>query len=79
MWEHTPLIPKLRRQKQEDLCEFKVILIHIASSMTARATVRLSQYKLFFKRFNTHTHTHTPLAHLKTVAEEGIRSHYRWL
>ena len=37
-WGRTPLIPALRRQRQEDLCEFKVSLIYIVSFRTARAT-----------------------------------------
>ena len=30
------LIPALRRQRQEDLCEFKASLVYRASSSTAR-------------------------------------------
>ena len=33
-----PLIPILGRQKQADLCEFKVSLVYRVSSRTARAT-----------------------------------------
>jgi hypothetical protein len=42
-----PLIPALRRQRQADLCEFKVSLVYRMSSRTARATHRnsLSQNK----------------------------------
>ena len=32
-----PLIPALRRQRQVDFCEFKVILVCRVSSITARA------------------------------------------
>ena len=35
-----PLIPTLRRQKQEDLLKFKARLIYRASSRTARTTQR---------------------------------------
>ena len=35
-----PLIPALRRQKQIDLCEFKVSPVYRASSRVARATQR---------------------------------------
>ena len=35
-----PLIPALRRQRQEDLCEFEAKLIYRVSSRTARATYR---------------------------------------
>ena len=31
-----PLIPALRREKQTDLCEFKVSLVYRASSRTTR-------------------------------------------
>jgi hypothetical protein len=34
-----PLISALRRQRQEDLCEFDTSLVHIVSSRTARAYV----------------------------------------
>jgi hypothetical protein len=32
-----PLISALRRQRQEDICEFKVSLVYIVSSRLARA------------------------------------------
>ena len=35
-----PLIPALRRQRQADLCEFEASLVYIASSRTARATLK---------------------------------------
>jgi hypothetical protein len=35
---HTPSIPALGRQRQVDLCEFKVSLVYRASSQAARAT-----------------------------------------
>ena len=35
-----PLISALRRQRQEDLCEFKASLVYTMSSRTARATER---------------------------------------
>jgi hypothetical protein len=34
----TPLIPALRRQRQLDLCEFKVSLVYIGSSKPVRVT-----------------------------------------
>jgi hypothetical protein len=39
-WQQTPLIPALRRQKQVDLCEFKVNLVYRAISRIARTTQR---------------------------------------
>ena len=33
-WWHTPLIPGLGRQRQVDLCEFKVSLVYRVSSRT---------------------------------------------
>lgn len=38
-----PLIPALWRQRQEDLYEFKAILVFMSSSMTARTIEILSQ------------------------------------
>ena len=35
-----PLIPAFRKQKQEDLCEFKASLVYRVSSRTAKATQR---------------------------------------
>ena len=35
-----PLIPKFSRPKKTDLCEFKVSLIYIVSSRTARVIYR---------------------------------------
>jgi hypothetical protein len=40
-----PLIPALRRQRQVNLCEFKVSLVYRVSSRTARATQRDSALK----------------------------------
>ena len=37
-WWHTPLVPALRRQRQENLCEFEASLAYKASSRTARTT-----------------------------------------
>ena len=34
-WLCMPLIPVLRRQRQEDLCEFEASLVYIVSSRTA--------------------------------------------
>jgi hypothetical protein len=36
--EGTPIITALRRQRQVDLCEFKVRLVYIESSRPARTT-----------------------------------------
>ena len=36
----TPLISALRRQRQADLCDFKVSLVYIVSSRTARAVTQ---------------------------------------
>ena len=35
-----PLIPALGRQRQEDLCEFRVSLVYRVSSKTSRVTQR---------------------------------------
>jgi hypothetical protein len=35
------LIPALRRQRQVDLCDFRVILVYRVSSGTAKATQRI--------------------------------------
>ena len=37
-WWFKPLIPKLKRQRQVDLCEFEASLVYKSSSRTARAT-----------------------------------------
>ena len=42
LWWHTPLILALGRQRQVDLCEFKVSLIYKVSSRTARAVTQRS-------------------------------------
>jgi hypothetical protein len=42
-WWGKPLIPALGRQRQRDLCEFKVTLIYKASSRTARDVTRRNQ------------------------------------
>ena len=39
-WRCTPLILALRRQRQADLCEFKVRLVLKVSSRTTKATQR---------------------------------------
>jgi hypothetical protein len=39
-WWRTPLIPALRKQRQEDLCEFEASLVYRVSSMTARAVTQ---------------------------------------
>jgi hypothetical protein len=39
-WWCMPLIPVLKRQRKEDLCEFKSSLVYRASSRIARATQR---------------------------------------
>ena len=40
-----PLTSVLRRQRQEDFCEFKVSLVYRVSSKTARATQKNSVQK----------------------------------
>jgi hypothetical protein len=37
---HASIIPALRRQRQENLCEFKTSMIYRVSSRKARATPR---------------------------------------
>jgi hypothetical protein len=37
VWWHTPWIPSLRKQRQEDLCEFETSLVYIMSSRTVSA------------------------------------------
>ena len=39
-WQHTPLVPALRRQRQVDLCEIKASLVYRASLRTVRDTQR---------------------------------------
>jgi hypothetical protein len=39
-WWYMSLIPTLRRQRLEDLCEFQASLIYSSSSRTVRATQR---------------------------------------
>ena len=39
-WECTSLIPALERQRQIDLCEFEISLVHRVSSRTARVSQR---------------------------------------
>ena len=39
-WWSILLIPALRRQRQEDLCDFKASLVYRVSSRTARTTQR---------------------------------------
>jgi hypothetical protein len=57
-----PLIPALRRQGQEDLCEFKASLVYRASTRTAGATQRTPALE---KQTNKQT---------KTQKGEGWRS-----
>ena len=38
VWWHTPLLPALGRQRQEDLCELEASLVYKESSRTARVT-----------------------------------------
>jgi hypothetical protein len=38
VWWHLALIPALRRQSLEDLCEFKANLVYIAGSSAPRTT-----------------------------------------
>ena len=39
-WCHKPLIPALVRQRQVDICEFKVSLVYRVSSRIPRVTLR---------------------------------------
>jgi hypothetical protein len=48
------LISALRRQMQENPCEFKASLVYRVSSRTARTTQR----KLVWKKANTYIHTY---------------------
>jgi hypothetical protein len=40
VWCHKPLIPALKRERQSDLCEFKVSLVYSMNSRTARAVTQ---------------------------------------
>ena len=40
LWQHTPLIPALGRQREVDFIEFKTSLIYRESSRTARTSQR---------------------------------------
>ena len=44
-WWSTPLIPALRNQRQEVLCEFEANLVFRVSSRTGRATKRNPVWK----------------------------------
>ena len=35
-WRRTPIIPALKRKRQENLCQFETSLVYKASSRTAR-------------------------------------------
>jgi hypothetical protein len=41
VWWGTPLVPPLRRQRLEDLCEFEASLVYRVNFRTARATQRI--------------------------------------
>lgn len=43
MTRHTPLVPVLGRQRQEDLCDLEASLVYRVSARTARAKDKLSQ------------------------------------
>jgi hypothetical protein len=43
VWSLTPLIPVLRRQRQEDSCEFEARLVYTASSRLASEYIVFTQ------------------------------------
>lgn len=47
-WWHTPVTPGLRRQKQEDYCNFEAILLNIVIFRTVRATYGMLSVELVF-------------------------------
>ena len=47
-WWHTPLIPALSRQRQEDLGEFKASLVYKMGSRTARAVTQRKPPRISF-------------------------------
>lgn len=54
MWWHTHLFAALRRQRQEDLCEFKGNLVYKANFRTDRSG---TQKNPVLESPPTHTHT----------------------
>lgn len=53
LWQSTPVIPALRRLKQDNCCEFKANLDYIMSTRLAWATVRhpVSRHQRLERRF----------------------------
>lgn len=53
-WPYMPLIPVLQRQRQVELCEFKISLNYVLSCMTARALCKetLSQKQTYWPTVN---------------------------
>jgi hypothetical protein len=61
LWYHTPLIPALRRQRQEDLCECEDSLVYRVSSRTANATQRNPLFKTTNKKLSLDFESFKPL------------------
>jgi hypothetical protein len=55
-----PLIPALRREKQTDLCEFKVSLVYRASSRTTREILSWKKKKCVYVHAHACIHTCIP-------------------
>lgn len=47
MWRSPPLIPALKKQRQEELCEFQDSQIYTEGSRTVRATERICPFWFF--------------------------------
>lgn len=74
VWWLTPLVPDLRRQRQAELCEFKVSLAYTMSSRTARTHRLLSLSKIIITH-EMHCTVHSELSsHTASGAVHGIAS-----